>query len=99
MYATRLPDCLLMVPLVGFNSPRRHLIMVLFPAPFGPTIATRESMETCTPTPYNCGLGVPGYWKCTEAIFNKAFPRLLTPSRGPGSGNTNLHFAEALISK
>ena len=62
--------CLVTAPSVGSRLPSSNFKKVDFPAPFGPTMATRESMSTPKfSRSYSTRSETPGYLKaapCTE---------------------------------
>ena len=60
------------------------------PAPFRPTHATREAIETWTVMLKRVGVSLTGYVNSTAFIFISAFPFDLIPSMNDGSGNVNL---------
>jgi hypothetical protein len=66
------------------------LIKKIEPAPFGPTIPTRDDNEIPTETLDIDGLALPGYVKVPLDIFKIALVPLLIPNKILGGGNENL---------
>ena len=50
-------------PVVGVRSPASRFMSVVFPAPLGPTMATREPASTPMLSPASAKSSRPGYWK------------------------------------
>ena len=78
-----------MEPKMGNCSPIKPLMTVDSPASFAQTTATRLTCDTVRYTSTIAGLSFEEYWKSTHVMRRTILLRLLTPSKGPGSGKAN----------
>ena len=68
-------------------------IKVVFPAPFAPTMATREPKYTRTHTCSKMFFSPPSYLNVTSSSRMTTWLRFLIPSKAPGSGKTRKGFS------
>mmetsp|Transcript_8755 Transcript_8755/g.28706 ORF Transcript_8755/g.28706 Transcript_8755/m.28706 type:complete len:238 (-) Transcript_8755:925-1638(-) len=85
--------CFQIVPDCGSISPTIFFINVVLPAPFAPTIATREPKYARTHTCSKMFFSPPSYLKVTSSSLITTWPRFLIPSKTPGSGKTSKGFS------